>query len=258
VGYIPKPPSSKYAAMDAPFAVPSALAAVEPGRAAARRLGGRVARRPDHDTDSVAGSPVPLRSPPPRAARFLEGAPRRLRARRPPRSHRAPFAVRGLEPRARRRELPLPAGPRPLRARRRSPRVHRRAMGQGPLLFPLALVALRRPRAPCVVAPSVWLPLLAFLAAAVRTRGEVSRAAMAWLGACAALAGGESRAAVGRGRRRQGQALSSTSRAGAGRSGPPAGRAGCEARRGPAALVGGGARGCRLGARRLFKPCTAS
>lgn len=64
----------------------------------------------------------------------------------------------------------------------------------GPALFPLALWLTGRLRMPRVVAFSLWLPLLAFLAASFRTHQEANWPAMAYLGACAALAGESSRA----------------------------------------------------------------
>lgn len=61
----------------------------------------------------------------------------------------------------------------------------------GPAMFPLALwlTARRRLRLPRVIQLSLWLPVLAFLAASFRTFQEVNWPAMAYLGACAALAG---------------------------------------------------------------------
>ncbi len=67
----------------------------------------------------------------------------------------------------------------------------------GPALFPLALWLTGRRRLPRVLRLSLWLPLLAFLAASFRTFQEVNWPAMAYLGACAALAGEPTRAVRG-------------------------------------------------------------
>ena len=64
----------------------------------------------------------------------------------------------------------------------------------GPLFFPLAMVLLARARVPSLLKASVALPFVFFLLAAFRTRQEVNWPAMAYLGACAALAGVETRA----------------------------------------------------------------